>query len=154
MAALSDSPTDCGLLLASTTGVTFVSPLLGRLTLRPIHGLLESYGDLFHPDEQDLVVDYVDRLFAHDDRPVCATLRIARGDGSWGRFAIATANLLDDPDFRCFVTLIRALDAGVEEPGPAQIESARSRLRDAGAAPAYGSTRHNASSAPAHARSM
>ena len=117
IAALSDSPTDCGLLLSSTTGVTFVSPLLGRLLLRPLPDLLESYGDLFHPDEQDVVVDFVDRLFTDGGRPVCATLRVARGDGSWGLFQIATANLTNDPDFNCFVTLVRALDAGEESTG-------------------------------------
>jgi diguanylate cyclase (GGDEF)-like protein/PAS domain S-box-containing protein len=133
IAALSDSPTECGLLLSSSEGVTFVSPLLSRLLIRPLPDLLASYGDLFHPDEQDVAVDFVDRLFTNGDHPVMAQLRVVRGDGSWGRFQIASANLANDPDFNCFVTLVRSLDvedgATTAQPVAVELDSRRQEIR-------------------------
>ena len=135
IAAMDLPPIECGMIISTPAGVVFVSPMLGRLLLRSTSELLTSYADLFHPDEQDLVVDYVDRMHTEGEQPVTASLLAARGDGTWGRFLISTAYLIDDPDFDCFLTLVHpvrgSVQPGAGQPAEAEAEAASERLRSA-----------------------
>ena len=96
-----------GLLLSDSDGVQFISPSLGRLLDQDHNDLYATYGDLIHPDDQAEMVSYVEQLASPNHEVARVQVRIARGDGTWGQFLLQSIDLLADPDYGFYVTLIQ-----------------------------------------------
>ncbi len=95
-----------GILVADSNGVRFIGPSMAELLRWDLDELAIRYADLFHPDDQDALVEYLAILGNGGKSIAQADLRLARGDGTWGLFRLSTIDLSDDPDYGMHLTVV------------------------------------------------
>lgn len=77
------------------------------LGYEPTDLLGSSVFDLTHPDDLDQASKTLQQALANPDLPIHNELRLRRKDGQWAWIESTTANLLEQPDIRAFVSNYR-----------------------------------------------
>lgn len=125
---LIDDPLADLLLLTADTEATLVSPAVGQTFDVKTGEFFSAFVELLHPDDASQMIDLINQLANPEQRFAETTVRAMRTTGTWGKFRIRTRDLSQDPDFRCFFSVIHELTETEATNAPGSVDP---RIREA-----------------------